>query len=119
MTGFFASIDINPAGAKGVVYGEGTLLWKQIVVSLAVAFWSFFVSLLILVVMKITIGLRVNEEEEKLGIDRVTFGEEAMNLSIFEDLRKVKTEVELNAIFSAPSIKPNNVQNDNENGKCI
>lgn len=119
LTGFFASTDINAAGAKGVFYGEGTLLWKQIVVSLAVAVWSFFMSLLILVVMKATIGLRVNDEEEKLGIDRVTFGEEAMNLSIFEDLRKVKTEVELNAVFSAPSIKANNALNDNENGKCI
>jgi len=118
LTGFFASNDVNDAGPNGAVYGNGSLLWKQIVVSLVVGIWSFGMSFLILTLMKITIGLRVNEEEEKLGIDRVTFGEEAVNFSFFDELRKVKTEVELKGIFSYPSMKTvtNNIHND---GQCI
>ena len=95
LTAFFASNAVNPAGPNGVFYGGADLLWKQLVVSLVVAAWSFFLSLLILLIMKKTMGLRVNEEEEIMGLDKVTFGEEAMNFSIFEDFKKIKNEYEI------------------------
>ena len=85
LTAFFASNDINSAGPNGVFYGGSDLLWKQLVVTLAVAVWSFFLSFLILIIMKKTIGLRVNEEEEKMGLDKVTFKEEALSFSFFEE----------------------------------
>ena len=95
LTGFFATSKINSSGPDGVFYGGPSLLWKQLVVTLAVGVWSFFLSLIILILMKCTIGLRVNEEEEMKGLDRVIFGEEAINNSFFEDMKKIRTELDI------------------------
>ena len=78
--GFFSSKDVNPAGADGVFYGEGALLWKQIIVTLAAAAWSFILSAILLLAIKHTIGLRVSEEGEKVGMDKYTLNETAIVL---------------------------------------
>ena len=86
LTGFFASTDVNPAGANGVVFGEGALLWKQIVVTIAAAAWSFVISGILLLLIKYTIGLRVSEEGEKVGMDKFTLNEIAVVLEEHMDL---------------------------------
>ena len=105
LTGFFASNDLNPASPNGLFYGGSDLLWKQLVVCLAVAAWSFFLSLLILIIMNKTMGLRVNEEEEEMGLDRVTFGDEIMNFELFSDLKKSKNEYEITPFNSDQKIE--------------
>ena len=84
--GFFSSKDVNPAGADGVVFGEGALLWKQIVVTIAAAAWAFVVSAILLLLMKHTIGLRVSEEGEKMGMDLYTLAETAIVLEEHSNL---------------------------------
>jgi ammonium transporter, Amt family len=91
VTGFFSTKEINPSGPDGVFYGNGDLLWKQVVVVLAGAGWAFVVSFLLLHIIKRTIGLRVSEEDEKTGLDKVIFGQDAMGFDFIEFLQQATT----------------------------
>jgi len=68
-TGLFASKAINPAGADGLFYGNPAQLGIQalaVLVSVAFAFVGTFV---ILKLVDGVMGLRVSEEEERMGLD--------------------------------------------------
>jgi ammonium transporter, Amt family len=70
LTGVFASLAINEAGADGLLSGGGTvLLGKQVVAVAATLAFSFAASLLIAKLVDVTVGLRVSEEEEIAGLD--------------------------------------------------
>jgi len=79
-TGLFASTAINPAGANGLFYGNPSQLLKQAVAVGAVALFTAAVTWIILKVVDVTIGLRVPEQEEVLGLDTTTHGEVAYQL---------------------------------------
>jgi len=68
-TGIFASKAINAAGADGLLYGNPMQLAIQagaVLVSFGFAFVGTFV---ILKVIDMLVGLRVSEEEERMGLD--------------------------------------------------
>ena len=68
-TGLFASKAINPAGNDGLFFGNPGQLWTQIVaVSVTWAFAAIG-TVIILSILKATMGLRVSEEEEQMGLD--------------------------------------------------
>ena len=68
--GFIASSLINPAGPTGLLYGNVTQIGIQAVgVAVAVAL-SFVGTTAILKIIDKTIGLRVKEHEEDIGLDR-------------------------------------------------
>lgn len=71
LIGFLAEKAVNPAGADGFFHGGGlTLLGHQAVaVGAAVAF-AFIVSWILLKLIDMTIGLRVSENEEVMGLDK-------------------------------------------------
>ncbi len=70
LTGVFADLAINEAGADGLVAGGGVgLLGKQAVAIVATVAFSLVVTYLILKLVDATIGLRVTEEEEQSGLD--------------------------------------------------
>jgi ammonium transporter, Amt family len=76
-TGLWATVAINPAGADGVFHGGGKLLlWQFIAVVGSFAF-SFIVSYILLKVIDKTIGLRVNTEQESIGLDLTQHSESA------------------------------------------
>ena len=50
------------------------LLLTQIIGVLVIALFSFSLTYLIMKILKITIGIRITKEEEKKGIDAVSFG---------------------------------------------
>ena len=68
-TGLFASKAINAAGNDGLFFGNPGQLWTQIVAVLVT--WAFAAvgTLIILSILKATMGLRVSEEEEQMGLD--------------------------------------------------
>jgi Amt family ammonium transporter len=77
LTGVFASKAINPAGNDGLLYGNPGLVVTQLI---AVATTVVFVaagSAIILLVMKAIMGLRVTEEDERLGLDLSQHSESA------------------------------------------
>jgi Amt family ammonium transporter len=95
-TGLFATTDVNPAGQNGAFYGNPDLLWKQIIVALAAFAWSFCVTVIILLALKYTIGLRVSKEEEEKGLDKAILQEEAWDgdfLNIQEQLQDLRKAV--------------------------
>jgi Amt family ammonium transporter len=79
-TGLFASTAVNPAGANGLFSGNPAQLLKQAVAVATVALFTAAVTWIILIVVDVTIGLRVPEQEEVLGLDTTTHGEVAYQL---------------------------------------
>jgi Amt family ammonium transporter len=79
-TGLFATTTVNPAGADGLLYGNPTQLWNQIVGILAAWGLGFVATWIILKVLDATIGLRVSDEEEVAGLDLTQHSETAYTL---------------------------------------
>ncbi|OQR81259.1 Ammonium Transporter (Amt) Family [Achlya hypogyna] len=69
LTGLFANPDVNPNIVGGAFYGNGMQFVYQLVAQSVSAAYSFIVTILILLVLKHTIGLRVSEEKEMNGMD--------------------------------------------------
>ena len=79
-TGLFASTAVNPAGYDGLFRGNPEQLLKQAVAVGVVIVFTAVVTWVILKVIDVTIGLRVPEQEEVLGLDTTTHGEVAYQL---------------------------------------
>lgn len=69
LTGFWATTTINPAGADGLFHGNGMLALKQLAALAVCAAFSFVVSWILLKVIDKTMGLRVSEDAENVGLD--------------------------------------------------
>jgi Amt family ammonium transporter len=76
-TGIFASLAVNFAGADGLLAGNGVQLLKQLIGIVAVGAFSFVVTWLLGKLVDITIGLRVGQMEETVGLDLSQHGERA------------------------------------------
>jgi Amt family ammonium transporter len=76
-TGIFATVAVNPAGANGLLYGNGVQVLKQLVAVAAVWAFSFGVSWVLARIVKALVGFRVNDAEEKIGLDISQHGERA------------------------------------------
>ena len=70
-----------PAAVKGLFYGGGfDQLWRQAVGAFAVLGYSFIVTTILALILKYTIGLRLDEEDEANGIDEAEHAETALRL---------------------------------------
>ncbi len=79
LTGIFATTDVNPAGAQGLFYDPAhgmSLLIGQIVATLITAVYAVVVTFVLLKILDVTLGLRVNQEGEIQGLDLSEHGEE-------------------------------------------
>src|SRR3954470_4334197 len=79
-TGLFAALAVNSEGANGLFHGDPGQFMKQLVAVAVVWVYSAVVTLLILKLIDVTIGLRVEEREEVLGLDSSQHGEVAYQL---------------------------------------
>ena len=79
LTGVFADPSVNELG-KGLLYGNPGQLWTQILASLITFAYSAVVTAVIFMIIKYTVGLRVDEEDEFIGLDESQHGEKAYNL---------------------------------------
>jgi Amt family ammonium transporter len=77
-TGLFASPAIN--GVAGLFYGNPGQLTIQIIAVVATAIYTFAVSLIIAKALDITIGLRVENNEEITGLDTALHEESGYRL---------------------------------------
>ncbi len=75
--GIFASLAVNPAGADGLISGNGMQLLKQLAGIGAVGAYAFVLTLILGKLIDITIGLRVHQTEEMVGLDISQHGERA------------------------------------------
>jgi Amt family ammonium transporter len=77
LIGFFATKTTN-GFVDGLFYGgDASQLGKQAIAAFAVMGYSFFATLIIALILKYTIGLRVSEEAEIVGIDQSEHAETA------------------------------------------
>lgn len=76
-TGFFATKSVNEAGANGLFYGNPHLLLSQLIAVVVTIVFSAVVTAVILLIIKKTVGLRVDQETEMTGLDREIHGEDA------------------------------------------
>jgi Amt family ammonium transporter len=76
-TGIFASVTVNSAGANGLVFGNGMQVLKQLLDIVVVAGYAFVVTMILGKLIDITIGLRVGQTEETVGLDLSQHGERA------------------------------------------
>lgn len=68
-TGLFASTVVNPDGADGLFYGNPHQLTVQAVGAGTAIAYSVVITFIILKVIDVTVGLRVDKEEEQQGLD--------------------------------------------------
>jgi Amt family ammonium transporter len=86
-TGVFATVAVNAAGANGLIHGNPGQLGVQAAAVGVTLAYSLVATLLILRVLDVVLGLRVSEEEEKIGLDLSQHGERAY---VFEGLSVLK-----------------------------
>ncbi len=75
--GIWASTGLNPAGADGLISGAGHQLLVQFVTFLIATVFSFVVSFILLKVIDKTMGLRVRNDHELIGLDLTQHKESA------------------------------------------
>jgi ammonia channel protein AmtB len=79
-TGLFAAVAVNAAGANGLFHGNPGQLGAQAAAVAVTLGYSLVMTLVILRVLDAVIGLRVSEEEERMGLDLSQHGERAYAL---------------------------------------
>lgn len=77
--GLFASTAINPNGANGLFFGSPSQLGIQAIGALVTVVYAFVATYLVLRVVDIFVGLRV-EEEEVIGLDITQHHESAYTI---------------------------------------
>ncbi len=75
--GLFATVAVNAAGANGLVHGNAGQLGIQALAVGVTLGYSLIATFVILRVLDLVFGLRVSEEEEKIGLDMSQHGERA------------------------------------------
>jgi Amt family ammonium transporter len=79
-TGLFASKAINSTGNDGLFFGNPSLLMNQLISIGAAWVYSFVITLIILKALDATMGLRVDYQEEFVGLDHAQHGESGYTL---------------------------------------
>jgi len=75
LLGVFSQASVNPAGADGLLYGDVSLLGKQVLAVVAVMAFTAVATWIIAKIVDVTVGLRVEERSEIEGLD-ITLHEE-------------------------------------------
>lgn len=68
-TGLWASKSVNPAGNDGFFHGNPGLFLIQLKAVVITIIYSFIVSWVLLKIVEAVMGLRVSEDEERIGLD--------------------------------------------------
>jgi Amt family ammonium transporter len=75
LTGVFATV-----GATGLIAGNAKQLMIQLIAVLAAGAYAFFVTLILAFVLDKTMGLRVEKEDEIMGLDQTQHSESGYNM---------------------------------------
>ena len=76
-TGLFASKAINAAGNDGLFFGNPGQLWTQFITVVVTIVFAMVATAVILAILKSIMGLRVSDEEERMGLDLTQHNERA------------------------------------------
>jgi ammonium transporter, Amt family len=76
-TGIFASKAINPQGANGLLYGNPTQFFVQLLTVIVTIVFAFGMTFMITKILSRLMSLRVTDNEEEVGLDISEHGEQA------------------------------------------
>jgi Amt family ammonium transporter len=76
-TGIFATVAVNSAGANGLLYGNPGQVMVQLTAVAASWIYAFVATFILAKIIDATIGLRVSDEEEAVGLDISQHAEKA------------------------------------------
>ena len=74
-TGIFASTTVNPAGADGLFYGNGSQVGIQLIGVVVSWIFAIVMTLVILKLIGLVMPLKASEEQEIIGLDITEHGE--------------------------------------------
>lgn len=80
LTGVFATTLFNPEGTAGVLEGNLAVMIPQLLAVLATIVYAGGVTWVLVTVLDKTMGLRVEEEDERMGLDITQHGEQAYRI---------------------------------------
>ncbi|MGE0825975.1 MAG: ammonium transporter [Candidatus Binatia bacterium] len=80
LTGVFASTAVNPGGADGLLFGNPGQLMIQLIATGTTLVYCFVVSFILLKIVDVVIGLRIEEDDEYAGLDLSQHGENAYTI---------------------------------------
>jgi Amt family ammonium transporter len=80
VTGLFAEKAVNAAGNNGLFFGNPSLLLTQSIGVVATVVYSITVTFVLLKIIDVVMGLRVEDEEEVIGLDITQHEESAYTL---------------------------------------
>jgi ammonium transporter, Amt family len=103
MTGIFATKTINPAGNDGLLYGNPSLLVTQLIAVGVTIVFAAAGTAVILLALKAILGLRVSQEEERMGLDLSQHSESAYVLA--SDYEEVATPSKSHGAFKTQEQK--------------
>ncbi|HVL50173.1 MAG TPA: ammonium transporter [Actinomycetota bacterium] len=69
LTGVFATTAVNAGGADGLLYGNPGQLGAQVIAVVATSIYALVATFVILFITDKTVGMRVSEDEELMGLD--------------------------------------------------
>ena len=79
-TGLWATKSVNAAGADGLFYGNPAQFVIQLKAALITVVYSFVVSFVLLKLVDLVMGLRADEQEERIGLDLTEHREAAYTM---------------------------------------
>ncbi len=82
-TGLFATASL-PGSSDGLLYGNLNQFLVQLLATVSTWIFAFVLTCLILFILKVTIGLRVSDEDEVTGLDLALHGESGYSLGLAE-----------------------------------
>ena len=92
-TGIFATTAVNSAGANGLLAGNPMQLAYQAIAAVTTFAYAGGMTWLILKLLDLTIGIRVPEREEVLGLDFTQHGEMAYRLGLTSEMNGLESPI--------------------------
>ncbi|OIP00731.1 MAG: ammonium transporter [Bacteroidetes bacterium CG2_30_32_10] len=77
LLGVFATKAINGAGADGLITGESSFFFKEVIAVIGASIYAFVFTYLMLIIINMITPVRVSDEVEKAGLDEGLHGEKA------------------------------------------
>ncbi len=77
LLGVFATTSFNPAGVDGLLAGNASFFWKQVVAVVVSSVWAFGFTYGMLKLINVMTPVRVEEAHESTGLDESLHGEQA------------------------------------------
>lgn len=78
--GIFATTYVNPAGANGLLHGDSSFFFKQLISILISSVYAFGFTWIMLWAINKVIRVKTTKEEEELGLDVTLHGEHAYSI---------------------------------------